>query len=171
MKKELGLMAGAALLLAGAAHGDFDINILTNNPSTGYTEDLDILGYEFGTTTDIGPGVAPFLFYITVSSQAGTGWDYEIVFDYTEYDVGFFTAQGTSQISITDLVDDFEVADAQASFGNLSFDANSISWDASVADILGANEIVTISWNAVPAPGALALLGVAGLIGASRRRR
>jgi uncharacterized protein (TIGR03382 family) len=40
--------------------------------------------------------------------------------------------------------------------------------------VVGANPIapqVVVAWNSVPTPGALALLGLAGMVGGGRRRR
>ena len=51
----------------------------------------------------------------------------------------------------------------------ISTDGSSIHFSALVSEILQGGEFVTIQWNQIPAPGALALLGLAGL--ASRRRR
>ena len=51
-------------------------------------------------------------------------------------------------------------------------DGFSITFDASTFDILpGAGGVVQIQWTQVPAPGSLALLGLAGLMGTRRRRR
>lgn len=166
MKVAIGLMASAVVGFAAAANADvFNVETYTENAAGSYSEQWDFPGHEFGTTENSGG-----LFSITITSGAGVGWDYQLVVDYTDFDIGFFEAAGFAEVDLSDLTGALSVANASANYGNLSFTANSISWDASVADILANGEMVTISWNAIPAPGALAFLGLAGLVSARRRR-
>lgn len=137
-----------------------------------YTHSLN--NYEFGTTATVRAGSWN---EITISSGEGSdGWDYEIVIDYSNYCLACLNPAGSAYVTISNLSDELEVASATANFGTFSHSANGFSWDASATSIGFNGSKLIISFNSayvppVPAPGALALLGVAGMVGRGRRRR
>ncbi len=69
-------------------------------------------------------------------------------------------------------INSVEVEGPLADFSIVSTDGFNIFFAADSVDIGSyGNSVVSIIWTQIPAPGALALLGVAGLLGARRRRR
>lgn len=69
-------------------------------------------------------------------------------------------------------INSVEVLGDLANFSSVSTDGFNIQFEAlSVKIAVYGGNTVSIVWTQVPAPGALALLGVAGLLGARRRRR
>jgi hypothetical protein len=139
-----------------------------------FTYTHSIIDYELGTTVTIRPGSWN---EITVSSGAGSGgWDYQLVVDYTSYCLGCLNPGGSAYVTASNLQDELEVATAAGSFGTVSYSDSTISWNATASSMIFNNGMLTLSWNSsyvppVPAPGAVALLGLAGLVGAGRRRR
>lgn len=174
-------IAGTAT--AGLAPTTFSVNSVTVGDTV--TEDYTIDFYDFGTEDYLDPNTTnglPDGFFITVDSGPSDreGFDFELTLDYSAYDIGFFGPAGTHQINLFDVYDDGSIIDVAVktadggSIGTISTDGNSITWDTSVGDVLDAigpneDQLITIQF-AIPAPGALALLGMAGL-GAGRRRR
>ena len=70
------------------------------------------------------------------------------------------------------LINSVEVLGDLANFSTVSTDGFNITFEAlSVKIAQHGGNTVSIVWTQVPAPGALALLGVAGLLGARRRRQ
>ncbi len=69
-------------------------------------------------------------------------------------------------------INSVEVVGALADFSTISTDGFNIHFEAFSGDIfIYGNSVVSITWTQIPAPGALALLGLAGLMGMRRRRR
>lgn len=69
-------------------------------------------------------------------------------------------------------INSVEVLGPLADFSTVSTDGFNIYFEAlSVKIALHGDNVVSIVWTQIPTPGALALLGVAGLLGARRRRR
>ncbi len=65
-----------------------------------------------------------------------------------------------------------EVAGKLADFSTVTTDGFNITFEAeSSAIALYGDNTVVIAWSQIPAPGTLALLGLAGLLGTGRRRR
>ncbi|TDI53869.1 MAG: PEP-CTERM sorting domain-containing protein [Acidobacteria bacterium] len=114
-------------------------------------------------------------------------FDNSILLDFTNFAYSAYVVFGpsSSTLDITNLVEDVQIgspavfllsdlhtniAQSSNTFGN-SF---SIAWD--VETVLNDNPAapaVVVGWNSapVPAPGAMALLGLAGLVSIRRRRR
>lgn len=175
------VVGGAAALFVGASASTalsepvvFDV-LTTNVSETGFTEEQNFIGHEFGTTE-----TSDFFFPITISSGLSDrdDWTYQLVIDYTENDLGFF-GNGSASIEILNIkgpddpmpIIEVQAKDAQGNpIGQWEFDGGNIFWAAGTSEILESGEIVVIQWNQIPAPGALALLGIAGLCGARRRR-
>jgi hypothetical protein len=66
-----------------------------------------------------------------------------------------------------------EINTVDSNVGVVTTDGFNIFFDADTIDIIAAGSIVQITWTQrlIPAPGAWALLGLAGLTGTRRRRR
>lgn len=178
----------AAVATAGiGAPVSFDLNSLTQS-AAGTVEDFTLEPYAWGSidfldpnpTNGIGDG-----FFIGVDSgdSSRAGFDYELTLDYSAYDIGFFGGDGTHAITMTDVysgnpgaITDVFVKDSNGlAVGNFSTDGASIFWDASIDDVLKAigpaeDQVITIQFAVIPAPGVLAVFGVAGLAGTRRRR-
>ncbi len=101
----------------------------------------------------------------------GQGFTAELVIDYT---MGFLPlgAGYEHRVEILDITDGAAIENVEVNVGVVNTDGFSISWSAIEGDILDAGGVVTITWGEpIPAPGALALLGLAGLAVGRRRRR
>ncbi len=69
-------------------------------------------------------------------------------------------------------INSVEVVGPLADFSTVTTDGFNIHFEAYSLDILDfGGGTVTITWTQIPAPGSLALLGLAGLMGTRRRRR
>ena len=171
-----GVGALAISAVAMAVPTNFDIRSITIS-ETGFIEDYTLAGYRWGNVDTFGGAT----FFIGVSSGPSMrpGWQYEITFDYTNYDIGFFGPAGTHALDLTgikdpgtpDFITDVFVKDLNGNaVGNWSTDGFNIFFDASVGEILAAGEVITIQFNQIPTPGAAALFGVGGLAMTRRRR-
>jgi MYXO-CTERM domain-containing protein len=106
------------------------------------------------------------------------GFDNALLIDFSNFNYsGFAGYTGTiSAIGIDDAVAPGSVAIliGGASMGSsLSSTSSSIAGTWNTSDVLGVNAAspqVVVAWNSVPGPGALAVLGLAGLTGRRRRR-
>ena len=91
--------------------------------------------------------------------------------------LGFFQAEHIDIGPIKDaaggnLINSVVVLGDLGAFSTVTTDGFSITFDALTSDILTVGGgVVQIQWGQVPAPGTLALLAVAGLMGGRRRRR
>ena len=139
---------------------------------------------------------APFgggqYFCITNSGPSNRpGWMHEIRIDFTPFGITY--APGTHEtieltnikpVGAPDLITSFQVKKTDGSLytlqaipgglsGGIINNGTGIRITLTQLDIQNApGDTVIIQWNqAVPAPGAIALLGMAGLMGGSRRRR
>ena len=170
------------VLLCRLAHADiltsFDINHTVNGSGT--PQSTTINDYDFGTIDflDGNDNGLRDSFPIVVTSGPGSGgFDFQVVLDYTDLDIGFFGA-GTvtgSFVGIGHPITDLSVTEPEgAEFGNFSTDGSTISFDYTIADVLSINEgevTVSFSTQAIPEPSSTAIIGLAGLCLASRRRR
>ena len=105
------------------------------------------------------------------------GFDFEVVLNYTDLDIGFF-GDGTvtgSFVGIGLPISDVFVSDLVGSeFGNFNTDGSTIDFDYTIADVLaiGAGEVtISFSTQAVPEPSSTVIIGLAGLCLAFRRQR
>ena len=85
-------------------------------------------------------------------------------------------SSGATVASLTFLAGQFtavggDFMTAQAGFATVNLGAGTYTFVASYeADTMPTSSTVTFSFGAIPAPGAIALLGAAGLVGSFRRR-
>lgn len=174
--QRLGLIAGIALAASSAASANvIDLHFEDWELTGVFTYNHQLNGHELGTSQTINPGG---LWEITVTSTIGTGgWDYQVVIDYSEHCLECLNPGGHSFVTISGLTGSLEVDSASASLGNIVIGADTIAWNASTNAMLGffpnppnPTRSVTISWNAVPAQGAIALLGLGAITGVRRRR-
>ena len=180
----------AVLTIGAAAHAgfaDFSINSLTQSTDGVPIEDFTLANYAFGSTDyiDAVDDGVPATFHIEANSGVSqrVGFDYELSLNYGSYDIGFFldgSGPGLHQITLSGVSDAGNISDVFVkdisgnSVGTFSTNGTDIFFEATVEDILAVigpteSDAIVIQWAVVPAPGAFALLGMAGL--ASRRRR
>ncbi len=183
------IAAAAAAILTGAAQADL----------TGTSMDLELVqsgfagdmagptggSYTYGTLDTF--GIDELFTWDVVSPGFHPAFDNSILLDFTNFGYAAYIALGPSisTLDVTNIAEDVEVespavfllsdlntilAQSTSSFGN-SF---SVGWDVGmvIADNPAAPSVV-VGWNSapVPAPGAMALLGLAGLTVIRRRRR
>lgn len=183
------IAAAAAAILTGAAQADL----------TGTSMDLqlaqsgfagDMAGptgglYTYGTLGMF--DLEEVFTWDAVSPSLHPAFDNSILLDFSNFGYAAYIALGPSisTLDVTNIAEDVEIASAAvfllsdlntniaqntSTFGN-SF---SIGWD--VGTVINDNPLapsVIVGWNSapVPAPGAMALLGLAGLVMTRRRRR
>lgn len=162
----------------------FSIRSITSTATGGSLEDFTVNPYVWGTTNFIdsvpNDGL-PGFFNIEVNSGPSTrvGFDYEITFDYSAYDIGFFGAGGPHSLDILNIKPQGSAApiinvvakDAQGlPIGLVATDGSSIFFDTTAGAVLAGGEIVTIQFSQVPEPGTLSMLVLGGLALIRRRR-
>lgn len=177
----------AAAILTGAAQADL----------TGSAMDLELVQSGFAGDL-VGPTggsytygtLGRFALDETVSWNALSpafhpSYENSILLDFTNFAYSAYTALGpsSSTLDITNLVEDVQVGSPAvfllsdlrtniAQNSNTSGNSFSIAWD--VETVLNDNPTapsVMVGWSSVPTPGAMALLGLAGLVTIRRRRR
>ncbi|TVQ60047.1 MAG: hypothetical protein EA379_09090 [Phycisphaerales bacterium] len=129
-----------------------------------------------GSTTYPDPGFPTF--FVVVSSGAmpappGKKFAGFFEIDFTDFGAGDFPNHEIDFIGIKDPTgNNFINSVTVIGAGSATTDGYSINWQGLGADIggLGGNPIVRIEWSQIPAPGAAAMLGLAGLAGIRRRR-
>ena len=183
------IAAAAAAILTGAAQADLigtsmDLQLV----QSGFAGDMaGPTGgeYTYGTLGTF--GLDELFTWDVVSPGLHPAFDNSILLDFTNFGYGAYIALGPSisTLDVTNLAEDVEVASAAvfllsdlntniaqstSTFGN----GFSVGWD--VGMVIDNNPLapsVIVGWNSapVPAPGAMALLGLAGLTVIRRRRR
>jgi len=142
----------------------FEINSFTSSTDGASVEDFTIASYAFGSTDyiDALDDGKPGGFNITVTSGPSdrVGWDFDLVLDYSSYDVGFFlngTGPGVHRISLFGIEDGGAITDVTiktsdgSSIGKITTDGNSIFWSATVEEVFavigGSRDLpITIQW-------------------------
>ncbi len=185
MKKTL-IIAAAIGLMSSAASADL----------TGTTLDMELVqsGFTGGMAGPTG-GIHTYGGTDTFYLLDGPSWDAtspaqhpaldnSILIDLTDFQYSSYFVLGpsTSTLDITNLAEDVQVGSAAvfllgdlttsiATATSESGNSLSVDWDvqAVVNDSPGSPSVM-IAWSSVPAPGALALLGLAGVVPFTRRR-
>lgn len=183
------IAAAAAAILTGAAQADL----------MGTSMDLELVqsgfagnmagptggSYTYGTLDAF--GIDELFTWDVVSPGLHPAFDNSILLDFTNFGYAAYIALGPSisTLDVTNIAEDVEIASpavfllsdlntniaqSTSTLGN-SF---SVGWD--VETVINGNPLapsVIVGWNSapVPAPGAMALLGLAGLTVIRRRRR
>ena len=183
------IAAAAAAILTGAAQADL----------MGTSMDLELVqsgfagnlagptggSYTYGTLDTF--GIDELFTWDVVSPGLHPAFDNSILLDFTNFGYAAYIALGPSisTLDVTNIAEDVEIASpavfllsdlntniaqSTSTLGN-SF---SVGWD--VETVINGNPLapsVIVGWNSapVPAPGAMALLGLAGLTVIRRRRR
>ena len=124
--------------------------------------------------------------FSVTSPAVAPGYDNALLVDFSTFNyVGFAAETGTINVTgLSENIDPGSIAIFAGTSGigpniasNVSNGLNNFTASWSAASIYtpstGTPDAMVVAWNSapVPAPGALALLGAAGLVGASRRRR
>ena len=183
------IAAAAAAILTGAAQADLmgtsmDMELVQSGfagnmagPTGG--------SYTYGTLDAF--GIDELFTWDVVSPGLHPAFDNSILLDFSNFGYAAYIALGPSisTLDVTNIAEDVEIASAAvfllsdlntniaqstSTLGN-SF---SVGWD--VETVINGNPLapsVIVGWNSapVPAPGAMALLGLAGLTVTRRRRR
>jgi hypothetical protein len=176
MKKAIGVL-GAGLLASAIATGA--------NAAGQYTLDVDVTGWSDGDFIVLNLGsyaeVTGIGWNVTMTADDDGAWlsdgRFEFGPDGAPWEVALTPGVGnngpgtmtfTGGVKLADVgIPDIVIAD-----GQFLIYYNSFGWNCYVADGDPMSSYLTIQYNAiVPAPGALALLGLAGLAGTTRRRR
>ncbi len=176
--------AGTALCFAGDSHADLigtemDISIMHE----GFFNALSALNnvtYTYGETSVFS---VPNWGSVTISSPEGTpGFDHAMHVDFTAFAynsfAGPFATIGT--MTVANLAEAVESDSVQVLLNGVNITHAAVTTEHgfivkwNTQDVLNGNPInpnITVAWNSVPGPGALALMGIATAIAPVRRRR
>ncbi len=166
----------AAAALAAAANAEFAVGdtVLIQGvagPEGGYTYwgwNTANVPHSLGTSNQIYLDTTNPNNFVSVTSWiTNAGSTVNFSFDFSHYLPGNFTLHA---LEIDGLKPDGSPISVTASQGTAHIGAaNKVRWDGSGAS-LAQDPKLLLSVTNVPAPGALALIGAAGIIGARRRR-
>ena len=165
-----------------------DIPLLAGATVDGLTLYSTMSGiHTFGATENFyAPASA---YFITVNSGSLGGDDFYVNIDWAPFDPGYFVPFGINYVFLSlDLKDaagggnaltDLVVTDGAGGnpdldaggLGLFSFDGFSLTINLDTTALVNAGSTTNITFSQIPAPGTLALLGLAGLAGTRRRRR
>lgn len=170
MKYVLALAAGAALSAAVVAE-PLGTNLDVTVSHTGPFGEVQNFVHTYGGSNQVFDSFG--FSYLVVSAAQVAGYDNAISFDFTNFAYTDFAGESGS-INITGFAQNV----TSAAFLNGSFttipaattNGTSISGNWAVDDVLAAGNVLYVAWNKVPAPGATAVFGLAGLAGLRRRR-
>jgi hypothetical protein len=123
--------------------------------------------------------------FIIASPTVAPGYSNAILVDFSLFNYSGFLGGNTGTITITGIDENVAAGSVAIFAGSVGMGLNIATGVNSTASSLTASwspeliftaspttpDAMVVAWNSVPAPGAMALLGAAGLVGASRRRR
>lgn len=167
----------AAATVAGLANAEFFNNDQVNVRGTAFGNDgLPSTtwggGYMLGNMGSFQDDVFGPAFYVVVNSNVISSTLVEFSFDFSHWTPSDYPNHA---IEILGLKADLSIALATASQGIVVTDGNNVYWQGVGSDLTGPPEgngdyKLVITVEQVPGPGALALLGAAGMVGGRRRR-
>lgn len=167
----------AAAAIAAAANADFAVgNQVSINGAFGPG-----LGNDYGTFgTAAGQGThslggqstywdtndSPLHYTVEVTSTVVNQWSVIFSMDFTNFEPAYYS---NYTIDIVGLKSDGSLLGVQGNSTGFSTDGNSIHWQGTGTELQGLGSL-TFKVYQTPAPGALALVGMAGVFGSRRRR-
>jgi MYXO-CTERM domain-containing protein len=175
MKHTRLLASAAAVAIASVACAEFhfaDTVQIYGSAWNGDTSGTTWGGsFDLGTSADFEDQVFGSPFFVLADSQVVSPNVVTFTFDYHLFAPADFNFHS---ITIAGLKNDLTIDDVAANFGDISTNGNDVFWSGTGAMLNGGNGgnyvLELTVYQAVPTPGALAVLGVAGLVGARRRR-
>lgn len=174
MKHTRILASAAAVAIASVACAEFHYADTVGISGAAYSDFSGTTwggGFDLGTSADFVDQTYGAPFYVMVNSQVVSPNVVTFTFDFSLFAPADFPFHS---ISIYGLKSDLTIDDVAANFGDVSTNGNDVFWEGTGAMLNGAGDgdyvLELTVYQAVPAPGVLAVLGVAGLVGARRRR-
>jgi len=178
--------AAAAMLISGAAHADLtgtDLSISLNHAGAfGGLSAINNQTWNYGTP---GMVMVPNWGMLTIVSPVVVPtYDNAVMFDLTAFAYSAFTGAfaTTATLKLEGIDEPVDLSSVRAFVNGVNIGSGvasatngfQVNWSTqAVFDGNPVNPSVTVAWNStpVPAPGALALLGLAGAVSGRRRRR
>ena len=186
MKKILATVAAlaAAALVTGSAHASLmgtNMNVSVAHSQFGPQSLLVPTGYTYGNAT--GMTVTGWGTVMVTSPAAAPGFDNALNLNFTNFGyISVFSAfPATGTVILTNIAEAVDLSSVKVLVNGTNIGSGvgaaaggfQASW--STAAVLAGNPVspnVTIAWNSVaPAPGSMALLGLAGLVARRGRKR
>lgn len=178
--------AAAAMLITGTAHADLtgtDLSISLNH--AGAFSALSAINNQSWNYGAPGMVMVPNWGMLNiVSPVVVAGYDNAVKFDFTTFAYSAFTGAfaTTATLKLEGIDEAADLASVQVLVNGINVGSNVLSAtngfrvDWNTQTVFNGNPTapnVTVAWDStpVPAPGALALLGVAGVVAGRRRRR
>ncbi len=175
MKKAIGFLGAGLLATAMATQGA--------NADGMYSTDVDVTGWNDGDsiTLDLGgmAEVTGISWQVTLHAEDDGSWLSDGQFQFgpagepVEINLNPGAGNngpGTEKFTGSAKFDDAGLPNIELADGMLQIAYTNFGWSTWVVDDEPFSSYLTIQYNLIPAPGALALLGLAGLVGVRRRR-
>jgi MYXO-CTERM domain-containing protein len=186
LKKCLSIAAlAAAAMFSGTAHAALAGTAMTVSVNhAGAFSGLSALNNQSYTYGDVSPYTVPGWGSLTITGPGAIGYDNAIKIDFSAFNYSAFNGQfatiGTAKIQ--NLAESFDLSSVKVLVNGLDMTqgvasvANGFAASWNTSSIFAMNPIspnVVIAWNSAPtpAPGPLALLGLAGCAAVRGRRR